>query len=408
MQQKGGDDGWRMGLNSKILNFESKAVLNQPLVRNLRKWECIKNIIHIITKRGTVQVSVVFVTFVFLIIMNFRAFWTSVSLSLIAMISSSCEALFLDLSRRSVLRKSIEASALLIFSPMEPASAATKAKGAAELDFEYYMRDLIGGNKREGTVLPSASPPVSKPRTLRGPVIPLLLDKEFSSSCIATQALIQQLQKGRGKIDELGVAKEIQDKAVSLREKISKSFYSRSPWDEESINDQYYFDVTAYAFFKTAAEMIPDYVERDQFVRRLGKLIYKRLQDEKLVTKTPIETPVSLVATLSATIELLDLFQNSNFCVGYKIRRDDSDNGSGNNKDEPIFDELDDDSLISGLNVDCLVSIYGPASLGASLQINGEGSRFGPDFVGTTLAAIWDTAGIKSSWETFFVDPEYR
>ena len=102
------------------------------------------------------------------------------------------------------------------------------------------------------------------------------------------------------------------------------------------------------------------------------------------------------------------IFQNNNFCVGYKIRRDDSDNGSGNNKDEPIFDELDDDSLISGLNVDCLVSIYGPASLGASLQINGEGSRFGPDFVGTTLAAIWDTAGIKSSWETFFVDPEYR
>lgn len=340
--------------------------------------------------------------------MSFRTFWTSISLSLIAMIYSSCEALFLDLSRRSVLRKSIEASALVILSPMEPASAATKAKGAAELDFEYYMRDLIGGNKREGTVLPSASPPVSKPRTLRGPVIPLLLDKEFSSSCIATQALIQQLQKGRGKIDELGVAKEIQDKAVSLREKISKSFYSRSPWDEESINDQYYFDVTAYAFFKTAAEMIPDYVERDQFVRRLGKLIYKRLQDEKLVTKTPIETPVSLVATLSATIELLDLFQNSNFCVGYKIRRDDSDNSSGNNKDEPIFDELDDDSLISGLNVDCLVSIYGPASLGASLQINGEGSRFGPDFVGTTLAAIWDTAGIKSSWETFFVDPEYR
>ena len=43
-----------------------------------------------------------------------------------------------------------------------------------------------------------------------------------------------------------------------------------------------------------------------------------------------------------------------------------------------------------------------------ALQINGEQSRFGPDYVATTLAAVWEAAGIRSSWETFFVDPEYR
>ena len=332
-------------------------------------------------------------------------------------------------SRRRILEDSLKVSSIMtLLLPIESASAASsstvKAKGAAELDFEFYMRDLIGGNKREGTIMPSVAPPVSRPRTLNGPLIPLLLDKDFSPSCISVQALvqhIQQRQSNNSNSDENNIGKEIQTKAQDLRDKISKSFYSRNPWEEESITDQYYFDVTSYALWRTAAEMIPNFVERDQFVRRLGRMIYQRLQKERLLLlksttsqqQEATTTKVSLVDTLPATIELLDLFQKSQFCKGYRIRRDDMADSSNNNSnskndDEPIFDELDDDSLVSGLSVDCLVSIYEPATLGASLQINGEQSRFGPDFVGTTLAALWDSAGIKSSWETFFVDPEYR
>jgi hypothetical protein len=62
--------------------------------------------------------------------------------------------------------------------------------------------------------------------------------------------------------------------------------------------------------------------------------------------------------------------------------------------------------MAAGGAVDCLVSIYEPSTLGASLQITGEQSRFGPDFVGTTLAALWEATGVRSSWETFFVDPK--
>ena len=76
--------------------------------------------------------------------------------------------------------------------------------------------------------------------------------------------------------------------------------------------------------------------------------------------------------------------------------------------DSDIFDKLDDTDLSNGLSVNCLVSIFNPASLGASLQITGEQSRFIPDFVGTTLAAMWESVGIAASYEIYFVDPEYR
>ena len=76
--------------------------------------------------------------------------------------------------------------------------------------------------------------------------------------------------------------------------------------------------------------------------------------------------------------------------------------------DEKVFDSLDDDALQQGASINVLVSIYEPATLGASLQITGEQSRFAPDLVAPTLAAVWESMGIKSSWEVFFVDPEYR
>ena len=102
--------------------------------------------------------------------------------------------------------------------------------------------------------------------------------------------------------------------------------------------------------------------------------------------------------------EVLRVFVESGFCSGYRIGE-----AVKNEEDAlPVFDALDDDALASGATVDCLVSVFEPATLGASLQITGEQSRFGPDFVGPTLAALWETNGISARWETFFVDPEYR
>lgn len=323
-------------------------------------------------------------------------------------------------TRRSILTEGCSITALSwLLLPSDPANA---AKGAAELDFEYYMKDLFNGNKREGPSQSPVRPPAKPPRTLSGPLLSLLLDDECSAYCIPVQALIQTIGRNRqkssgsggdgGNVDNKTIEKEIQERVSSYKEKTKKSFYASTPWQEENVSDQYYFDFISYTLWRTAADMVPDYIDRDKFARDIGKLLYENLQDQKLITKVPSPkkddatgNDDALVRTIPTVLSILELFKSSQYCTGYRIKGEDS---SDNNDGDFFFDSLDDETLMSGGTVNCLVSVYLPSTLGASLQITGEQSRFSPDFVGTTLSALWETVGIRSSWETFFVDGEYR
>lgn len=282
----------------------------------------------------------------------------------------------------------------------EPANA---ARGAFELDSEYYIRDLLGGNKKEGNILPSKPPNMPPPRKLQGPLVPLLLDPFYSSSCIPVQVLVQQVTKSSNM--DNSVAKAIAQSASEYRTKASRSFASRAPWNAEDVTDQYYFDLSSYALWKTAADYLPNYTERDAFVRNVGRRLYKEIRSLNSLNLSSGTQKGSVMKAESELFALLSAFQASNFCKGFKVGNDQS---VGKKQEEKVFDQLDDEALQGGASVDCLVSIYEPATLGASLQVTGEQSRFAPDYIGATLAAFWESKGIKSSWEIFFVDPEYR
>jgi hypothetical protein len=267
---------------------------------------------------------------------------------------------------------------------------AQAARGAAELDLEYYMRDLLGGNAKEGNVLSSPLPTAAPPRTLQNPLLSLLLNDDCTPACVPVEALQMFLDPNTN----------LSEKCKDYRSRVSRSFATRSPWQLEHVTDQYYFDLTSYALWRSAADVIPDFVDRDRFARSVGRGIYKKAAEMGMlkVTVTKSETS-SLTSTIPAMTEILDLFANSGFCRSYKI---------GDKTRTVVFDELDDEDLENGNSVDCLVSVYEPATLGASLQITGEQSRFSPEFVGTTLAAMWKEAGVTAKFETYFVDNEYR
>ncbi|VEU44113.1 unnamed protein product [Pseudo-nitzschia multistriata] len=334
--------------------------------------------------------------------------------------SSAVESANSELSRRQLLLSGVTLGTIgAILLPTNPANAA-RAKGAAELDLEFYIRDLVNGNKKEGSISPSTNgPPVPPPRTLKGSIIPLLLNKECSPDCIPVQALIEEIEKqdkvaGRTPASKEAIAKDIQYRVNSIREKTSRSFLTKAPWNEEEISDQYYFDFTAYALWKTAAEMIDDVQNRDRFMRNIGRLLVDKLESEGILTGSSASRQQQLsknngvlVSSIPLVMELLNVFKTSGYCKNFRIRS--SDNADAMGDDLPLFDELDDESLSMVGTSNCLVSIFEPAVLGASLQINGENSRFAPDFIGTSLAAIWEKyGGIRSTWDVFFVDPEYR
>ena len=276
---------------------------------------------------------------------------------------------------------------------------ANAARGAAELDLEFYVRDLIGGNRPEGNVQASRLLPLAPPRVL-SPFMEGILNQDCSIECLATQQLVAQIRKrNNDKQEAAALEKEIQRQVATIREGARKSFFSRAPWEKETMTDQYFFDLTAYAFWKAAAVMLPNFVDRDMFMRNLGRSIYQRLVDDGLL-QAKIDHHQSLLSSTPRVIELLDVFVSTNFCKSYRL-------GEKIDDEYLFLDEIDDQAWAKGASINCLLSIFESATLGSSLQITGEQSRFIPDLVGPTIAAVWE-AHSSVQWESYFVDPEYR
>jgi hypothetical protein len=262
------------------------------------------------------------------------------------------------------------------------------------------------GNKREGNLPVSNAPPPHPPRKLQGRLLPLLLDDDLQS-CIPILELAQ--------ISRIPIS-TLSEQIRAVRSKAKSAFKTSHPWEDELVRDEYYFDLTCYALWRTASSVISqDYVRRDLFVRNIGRrllnemmnFLSKKTSDTLQSTNGP-----SLTDTVPCVIEILNIFQSSNYCSSYRLGDKNDDERTGLN----MFDSLDDEEISSrgggGGSVDCLVSIFDPATLGGALQINGEGSRFAPDFIGPTLAAVWERVGVDGavgvSFESYFVDPVYR
>mmetsp|Transcript_11157 Transcript_11157/g.15709 ORF Transcript_11157/g.15709 Transcript_11157/m.15709 type:complete len:483 (+) Transcript_11157:27-1475(+) len=323
-------------------------------------------------------------------------------------------------------------SSFTFISNANPCNAATRAKGAAEYDLEYYLRDAFRGNKKEGNLPASNAPPSPPSRTMGGisndssPSTRDFLFSILNDACDDTCIPVREISK---LLSDSGITtEEISKRIREERVKVSKAFYSKSPWKHESISDQYYFDLTSYALYRVAAELMPtNYILRDKWVRNVGKALYFQAINNGLLlplTSTSSDNQLRdhpLTATIPNVIQLLDVFQSIGLISSYRLGEESKGNA---NKDEMldirnginVFDSYDDDDLLSGSNVNCLVSLFRPATLNASLQITGEGSRFAPDFVGPTLTALWeDVIGSigtqkvsKVEYESYFVDPEYR
>lgn len=293
-----------------------------------------------------------------------------------------------------------------------------RVKGAAEYDLEYYLRDLVKGNKLEGNLPVSTAPPTPTPRTLTQPLLSLLLDDACTAGCVPVQ-ILQRMTKG-----EPGSITNIQQSVARYRAQTARGFSARAQWQTEHVTDQYYFDITSYALWRTAADLMPtNYTQRSTFVQEVGRELYRRGVQQGMFTATistaaatksnPTDAGSSiagehagpLTRTMTAMTEVLRVLNDTSFCSSFRI-------STGTEADAKIgglpFDALDDADILVDTKVNCLLSVYNPATLGAALQITGEGSRFIPDFVGCTLAAMWEEYGIKATYETYFVDPVYR
>ena len=293
--------------------------------------------------------------------------------------------------RRIFLSSMLTTSTILVGS-----SPAFAAKGAAEYDLEYYMRDLFMGNNKEGNLPVSIGPPPHPPRTIKEPLLSLLLDDELQS-CIAIQEL--------AKISKIPID-TIAEQTKAVRSKVQSAFKVSHPFVTNKVSDEYYFDLTCYSLWQVASGAIQDFTKRDVFIRNIGMRLLDEIISKESISKQSIELlqnkkELTLTDTVPVQIEILNLFQSTNFCTKFCLGDEKDEVRTGLN----VFDSLDDDEIKSGGSVDCLVSIFDPSTLGGALQITGEGSRFAPgksEFV-LFSCVLWCVFNMKTRPFEYFI-----
>ncbi len=314
-------------------------------------------------------------------------------------------------------------------------------RGAAELDLEYYLRDLFGNqNERVGNILPSVPPPLKPSRIITNPLLHILLNDQFSygnndGCCCTVRALIDTVIKQKQEQrTTLQLESDIQQSILLYKEKVYTSFYQRAAWNMTVIADQYYFDMISYTIWKTAATLLPNSIQRSQYLTTLGQYIYQSFIRQQLIqSRAPSKDSSNHQHALSSTnqkvVEILNVFSKCGFIKSYRIGDGSSGSGGGgattNDKSnhQPqhqllLFDSYDDEAFQNQSSIDVLLSIYESATLGASLQLTGEQSRFLPDYIGPTLMAMWydsiicntitGSNGLSITYETYFLDSTYR
>ena len=135
----------------------------------------------------------------------------------------------------------------------------------------------------------------------------------------------------------------------------SHLFGTRAKWQQDLIIDEYYFDLTCYSLYRTAAALMPsDYKMRDRWVKLLGGEIYNVIAGRVTVKK-----PSKLTETIPIMVQILDCFQSNSFVSSFRLGDKNDDFRTGLN----IFDSYDDEDVDAGLTLNCLISLIRPATL---------------------------------------------
>jgi len=310
--------------------------------------------------------------------------------------------------RRWFLRTLFSSSSLVLTG--HPYSATASGQNSAVYDFQFYMRNLLQGNNAQGNVPASKPPtPLAPPRTLSGPLIPLLLNKDCTVSCVPARELGKLISA-----PSLIISSNMQ----AYRAKATEVGYGTyHQWLMEDVSDEYFFELTCYALWRTAAALLPSATSREKFARNIGRTLYNEMKQASIISASS-STETSKLAIpngsscklLKAVIpmlhSILGAFESSQFISSFRVARE-----SYSSKDDPLFDDDDDqDYYINENSLNFLVSIYNPATLQSSLQITAEGSRFAPEFVACTIAAMLEDVAEATTvtYESYFMDPEYR
>jgi hypothetical protein len=254
------------------------------------------------------------------------------------------------------------AAALFLFSPST--ANAARIKGAAELDAEAYLVDLLKGNPLTGGA--EQSPLQIRPARV--------LDKDFATFLDTTT--LGQISKISGQSLE-----KVNKEVTTFRQTVEPGFQRRAPFPSDDLTNERCFDCYSYADFRVAAKLIPNLRARAAFVQELGEAVLDEIVRGAPGIKSNDAQKDGLDRTIAGMKQILAYMQSKGFIKDAKINSEDYDRAS--------WDE--------GYNLEVLVTVVEPATLGGNIQFTGEGFLFHPDYVAETLLAYLGRCGVKEA-----------
>ena len=275
----------------------------------------------------------------------------------------------------------------------EPAVAAPRAKGAAELDFEFYMRGVLG----QPPPPPSAPAPTKEPRRLDARFATRALEAVEASMSTALSTSPEALRD----------AAIIKQKPLSLEydRVLSSGAFGSGGYDgvvarslsAPSFATQYDFDLTLLTLFSLLADARLGRAEAAEFTRQLGHRLLALVPapSSAVDRSTPSAAPPRIGELVGGMRACLDTMQSAGYMASYAI--DDSD------ADEALWAQR---SALSATRLS--VTLDDSASLRASLLLNGR-SGASPDLARPLLMAYLTAAGADvSEASEYFLDGTYR
>lgn len=260
------------------------------------------------------------------------------------------------------------------------AGSACAAKGAFEMDAEYYLNNIFSGNKGEA----------AKTGTERRPIYKSARKVASSTSeAIYSEIVDLVVESSKTKVTR----EEVLEQVDSLRASKLPYFKAFAPLAEESLADQYFLDVTLYCLYQVAAKLIPSSQERVKFRTKVGARVLALMRSgNALSTSTP-----SIQRTVSIITALLKELKDKGIIASFIF--DDEDAG------DVLFAEQ---AFEQKAPVSFQVTVNEPVTLLSFLEGQREDTFFHPEIIGSSIAALCRKLGFHSKFEDYLLDNYYR
>ncbi len=284
---------------------------------------------------------------------------------------------------------------ILSFTTLIFPSIAKGAKGAFEMDMEYYLTDLtLGlGGKKERNGSPQRSK-VGKGRKI---------DERFAEN-VYNIAINKISLLSEESVDKIINATNLE---LKLYEPYFREFVTI---DEETFKDARYFDISIYALYRVAEKMIPSSEERVRLRQLIGQSILDSIRDEsgviplmetiksKSTTRITSKGDPSIMPLIAqGSRRLLNTLRVKGLCSNFILGDDDML--------DPIYIT---NSFADNLAISFQLTLVDPVTIISHLEFAQANTFFHPELLASVVQSWVSEFNFKCNFEDYLMDNQYR